>query len=91
MKILCSDFYEEQLKEHLITFLSEDFHATKKFKTYLDTIIINIPTKVNKYKKSIYFNDENIKDILHEDFIIPFYIDEQNDTYLILGIVKKIS
>jgi hypothetical protein len=80
-----------QLKELLEKFSNEDFVATKKFKTYLDTIIINIPTKVNKYKKSIYFDDENIKDVIHEEFIIPFYVDNKNDTYLILGIVKKTS
>jgi hypothetical protein len=91
VKILCTQLYERQLKELLEKFSKEDFPATKKFKTYLDTIIVNVPTKVTKYKKSIYFNDENIKDIIHENYIIPFYIDEESKTYLILGIVEKIS
>lgn len=89
MRIVCSELYEIQLKSLLEDFLKEDISATKKFKSYLDTIIINLPTKATKYKKSIYFDDENIKDIVHENFIIPFYIDETNDTYLILGIVEK--
>ena len=88
MKILCSDAYQSQLKAILDTFAEEDFSATKNFKLYLDTIIINIPTKVNKYKKSIFFDDENIKDVEHKGFNIPFYIDKENDTFLILGIVK---
>lgn len=89
MRILCSDVFEEQLKSILDTFASEDFEATKNYKMYLDTIILNMPTKVQKFKKSIYFDNDNIKDIEHQGFIIPFYIEEQTDTYIILGIVKK--
>ena len=60
MKILCTTVFEEQLKSILETFSEKDFAATKSFKMYLDTVIINIPTKAQKYKKSIYFNDENL-------------------------------
>lgn len=89
MKILCTSLYETQLKEILEQFALKDSAATKMFKIYLDTLIINIPTKASKYKQSIYFDDENIKDLIYEDFIIPFYIDKSTQSYLILGIVKK--
>lgn len=89
MKILSSPLYEEQLKEILIKLSKEDFSATKKFKMYLDTIILNMPTKVDKYKKSTLFDNDNIKEIEHEGFLILFYIDEQNSTYLILAIVEN--
>ncbi len=89
MDIVCSELFETQLKELLEEFSQEDFDATKSFKLYLDTIILNMPTKAKKYQKSIYFDDENIRDILHEDFIIPFLIDEEFDRYVVLGIVRK--
>jgi hypothetical protein len=89
MKILTSNLYESQLKAILSNFLDEDIEATKKFKLYLDTIIINMPTKAHKYKKSIYFDDENIKDIPHESFTILFYIDNEHQNYLILSILPK--
>jgi len=89
VKILCTQTFEEQLKALLSEFVTEDFAACKNFKMYLDTVILNMPTKVQKFKKSIYFNDENIKDIEHQGLVIPFYIDERTETYLILGIVKK--
>jgi hypothetical protein len=92
MTILCTETFEKQLKELLEEFAEEDLAACKNFKMYLDTIILNMPTKVQKFKKSIYFDDENIKDIEHRGLLMPFYIDEENDAYLILGIVKnKIS
>jgi hypothetical protein len=88
MQILCTDLYQTQLKALLDEFAQEDLPATKNFKMYLDTVIINIPTKVAKYKKSVLFDDDNIKDVEHKGLRIPFYYDEQSQTYLILGIVK---
>lgn len=89
MKILCTELFEEQLKTILSTFAEEDFEATKKFKLYLDTIIINLPTKAEKYKKAALFDDENIKEIPHEEYIILFFINKISNTYLILSIFKK--
>lgn len=89
MNILSTPLYEEQLRAILKDYIHEDRQATKSFKLYLDTIIINIPTKANKYKKSIYFDDENIKDIEHENVTVSFYIDIENENYLILSIIKK--
>ncbi|WP_242689796.1 hypothetical protein [Sulfurimonas aquatica] len=68
---------------------NENKSLTKKFKLYLDTIIINLPTKAQKYKSSIYFDDETIKDIEHEGYTIIFYTDKESSTYLILSILKK--
>jgi len=88
MNIIASELYEKQLKEILDEMIVVDFNSAKNFKSYLDTIIINIPTKYNKYKKSIYYDDENIRDVVHGGFIIPFYTDESNKTFVILGIVE---
>ncbi len=88
MKILSSKLYQQQLKAILEPFIQKDLKGVKNFKLYLDTIIINMPSKAKKYKKSIYFDDENIRDIEHEGFTIPFYMDETNQTYVVLGIIK---
>ena len=89
MTILCTELFEIELKKILEKFALDDFEATKKFKLYLDTILINIPTKAQKYKKSIYFDDDDIKDIPHEDFTIVFFIDKEQDNYLLLNILQK--
>jgi len=89
MNILCSELFETQLKELLQEFSKEDFNATKSFKLYLDTIILNMPTKATKYKKSIYFDDDNIRDIVHENYTIPFLIDSESDKYIVLAIMKN--
>jgi len=89
MNILSTPLFEEALHKILKDFAEEDYEATKKFKLYLDTIIINMPTKAQKYKQSTYFDDENIKEIPHEAFHIVFYIDEKQNNYLLLNILKK--
>jgi len=89
MNIVTSELYENQLKEILKTLVKIDFNATKNFKIYLDTIIMNMPTKVKKYKKSIYFDNDNIKDIEFQGCRIPFLIDDINNRYYIIGITSK--
>lgn len=89
MKIVNSKLYENQLKALLEELMRTDVKAAKSFKLYLDTIILNMPTKAKKYKKSIYFDDENIKDIEHQGYTIPFYYDSINDTYAVLGIIRN--
>lgn len=89
MKILCTKTYEQELKDILISMAKVDLEETKKFKQYLEAIIINIPTKAAKYKKSIYFYDDNVKDIEYEGYTIIFYYDEFQNNYLILSILKN--
>lgn len=88
MNVLYSELYKEQLEEALELVEKQDNLTTSSFELYLDTIIVNMHTKVKKYKQSIYFNDENIKDIQNQGFTIPFYIDEKKDLYILLGIVR---
>jgi len=89
MQILVSKLYEQQLKKLLEEFIKEDYTAAKKFKLYLDTIIINLPTKAHKYKKSRYFDDENIKEIPHENYTVVFHVDSTKSIYLILAIMEN--
>jgi len=89
MNIITSELFEEQLKNILDDLVKIDFKMTKDFKMYLDTLILNIPTKVKKYKQSIYSEEENVKDLEFQDFTIPFLVDTQNNVYTILGIIKK--
>jgi len=89
MNILASKVYETQLKNILDTLIKIDYQQTKNFKMYLDTIILNMPSKLKKYQKSIYFNDDNIKDIQYNGCTIPFLIDEDKNLIILLGIASK--
>jgi len=88
MSILSSNLYKEQLKEILKLLAEENTANAKSFEMYLDTIIINMQTKAKKYKQSIYFNEENIKDIENQGYTIPFYFDEKKKVYVLLGLIN---
>lgn len=89
MQIQCSALYEKQLKEILASIAEVNIASAKNYKMYLDTLIVNIPTKAKKYKKSIYFDDENIKDLQHEEYTIVFVVEDNYASFSILGIVKR--
>lgn len=89
MNILVTATYEDQLKAIMEDMLQKDSNSLKGFKMYLDTILLNIPTKDKKYKPSKYFDDEDVKDVEHEGLTIPFYYDQEKHTYVILGILKS--
>ncbi|MDP3301439.1 MAG: hypothetical protein Q8S36_05650 [Sulfuricurvum sp.] len=87
--ILSSALFEEQLQEIINGLEKEDSKSAKSFKLYLDTVIINMESKIAKYKPSVYFENEKVKEIENQGYIIPFYIDEGQEAYVLLGIYKK--
>ena len=89
MNIVFSTLYKKQLEEALKIVKEEYPDNIRNFEMYLDTIIVNMHTKAKKYKKSIYFDDENIRDIENQGFRIPFYTDESKNIYVLLGIIKS--
>jgi mRNA-degrading endonuclease RelE of RelBE toxin-antitoxin system len=88
-QIVSSALFEKQLIEILEALEKEDPSRAKSFKLYLDTIIINMQSKIAKYKPSLYFDNEKVKEIENQGYVIPFYIDDDDETFVLLGICKK--
>lgn len=89
MKIVSSPLFRQQLRAILGPLARTNPPAAKSFKLYLDTILLNLPTKAAKYKPSIYFDDPHVKDIEHQGYTIPFYYDEEQRVFAILGIIDN--
>lgn len=88
-QIVCSTLFEKQLQEIMDAFEKEDSASAKSFKLYLDTVIINMQSKIAKYKPSVYVENEQVKDIENQGFVIPFYCDEEDETFVLLAIFQK--
>ncbi|MBA1438037.1 MAG: hypothetical protein FAF05_03450 [Epsilonproteobacteria bacterium] len=88
MKIVVTQTFEQQMQDILENMLTQEPETVQSFKIYLDTILLNIPTKAAKYKQSTLMGSEHVQEIEHEGYKIPFYHDKQNNTYVILGIIK---
>lgn len=87
MQILTTKKFENELRLILSKMLEQlDCQSVKNFKLYLDTIIINIPTKMHKYKVSPFFDDEHIKEIDYNGFKIFIYEDSLNKNIVLLSI-----
>ncbi len=60
--------------------------ASKKFVSTLNSKIKNLKTFPKMYRKSIYFDDENYRDLIHEGYTVIYKI--ENDKIIILDIFK---
>lgn len=59
-----------------------------KFKNDLKDMIEDISFMPYKYRKSIYFDDENIRDMIFKGYVTPYEIDKITNTITVLGITK---
>lgn len=63
-------------------------NRANKFKHNLKEKIQNLENMPFKYRQSIYFDNQNIRDLIYKGYIIPYKIDLSKNTILILGITK---
>ena len=86
MKIIFKDTFVDRLEKQ-VEFIALDNPSTaRKFKNKLLTQIKQIPSNPFQYRKSIYFNDINIRDLIFKGYTIVFRI---NDTAIeVFGFVK---
>ncbi len=80
MKIIESDEYKIRLKE-VTSYLKEDKKsAAINFAKELRKNVRNLNNYPFKFRKSIYFDDENIRDMIYKGYTITYEINTQNET-----------
>ncbi len=88
MQIVKDERYYLDLTEVMDFIARDSVQRAILFQTDLDTSIDNIINFPLKYRKSIYFNNENIRDLIFKGYVVPYEVDMHNLTITILGIVK---
>ncbi|MCZ6133665.1 type II toxin-antitoxin system RelE/ParE family toxin [Campylobacter ureolyticus] len=85
--IILTERFKSELK-NIIDFISDDsiLRAVAFRDELLDKIYL-LPNYPRIYRKSIKFNDENIRDFIFKGYVIPYLIDD--DKIVILGIYKR--
>ncbi len=76
--------------EKIADFISLD--SIKQANLFLDNLeksIENIPFMPYKNRKSLSFDNENIRDLIFKGYVIPYLIDENKNEIVILGIYKN--
>jgi plasmid stabilization system protein ParE len=85
-------FYEKRFiddMKEILDFIKQDkISSAQNFKKNLKNKIQNLAFFPYKYRKSIFFDDKNIRDLIYKGYIIPYKIDTKEKRIYILGIVK---
>ncbi|ADN09073.1 type II toxin-antitoxin system RelE/ParE family toxin [Sulfurimonas autotrophica] len=88
MRIVRSKKYTTSLQE-IMKFISFDSkNRALGFRNQLDKQISNIVNMPYKCRKSIYFDDEDIRDLIYKGYTIVYKVDEEKSTITIAGIKK---
>ena len=89
MQINRSLRYKNNLFKILDYIAQDKVSASEIFLYEVDELINNLPYFPFKYRKSIYFNDENIRDMIYKGYTIVYRVNLEKDTIDILRIFNK--
>ncbi len=88
MKIIRSAKYTKALKEQMKFISIDNKNRALVFKSEIDKHINDLPHMPYKCRKSIYFQDETIRDLIYKGYTIVYKIDETKEIITIIGMKK---
>jgi len=88
MQVIRDIKYLKKLQSIMEYIAIDSIFSAIQFQIDLDELINNIPNMPFKYRKSIYFDDENIRDFIFKGYVIPYKIDNIKNQIIIIGINK---
>jgi len=88
MKITKNSTFNKELKEILYYIASDNKNAAKSFKNALISKINDLVFMPYKFRKSIYHEDNTLRDLVFKGYVVVYKIDEKETRIIILGINK---
>ncbi len=74
----------------ILEYIAQDkVSAAENFVNELDKLIDDLPNFPFKYRKSIYFQDENIRDMIYKGYTIVYRVNTEKKRIEILRIFNK--
>ncbi|SFP88659.1 type II toxin-antitoxin system RelE/ParE family toxin [Hydrogenimonas thermophila] len=89
MKINRSRRYTNNLFKILEYIAKDKISASENFKNELDQLIDNLPNFPFKYRKSKYFNNKNIRDMIYKGYTIVYRVNLPKNRIDIINIFNK--
>jgi len=91
MQIIRDSSYLSSL-EYVLDFIASDsLNKALIFLDKLDDKIDNLPYMPYKYRKSLYYNNENVRDMIFKGYTLPYMIDIDKHQIILLDIFKWID
>jgi len=91
MKIIKRDDFSLALDNILDYIARGGINYAVKFNRKLEKAINNIPNFPYKSRKSLYHDDENIRDYIFKGYTIPYLIDSEKKQIVLLDIFKWVN
>ena len=89
MKISYKKTFENQLIQ-IVNYIAKDkIGASINFANELEELIFSIPDNPFKYKISIYFKNENIRDMTYKGYTINYKVNFEKDLIEVLRIFNR--
>jgi len=89
MQIIETELFTKQ-RDSIVFYIAQDKKtASEKFMARLKLAIENLINFPYKYRKSFYFNDENIRDMIFEGYSIIYRVDTDKNIIEILEIFNQ--
>jgi len=91
MKIITKPLFKSGLKDILVYISHDSKIRAKQFNKTLFVGINSLDNFPYKFRKSVYSDNEHIRDYVFKGYTIPYLIDEANDVIVVLDIFKWID
>ena len=91
MQIIRDSVYLASLANIMEYIAKDSFNKALVFINKLDYTINNITDFPYKYRQSLYYNSEDIRDLIFKGYTISYLIDNANNQIVILDIFKWIN
>jgi len=88
MIIKKSKKFENSLESIVLYIAKDSKNRALSFQRRLNKILNNLSHMPYKYRKSYYYNDNNIRDLIFKGYTIPYMVDNENNQIIILDIFK---
>lgn len=89
MRVELRDSFVEKLTDQVDYIAIDKPGAARKFKEELLTRIKKLKEFPFKCRKSIYFNDSNIRDLTFSGYIVVYEVDSEAKSIVVFALVKS--
>jgi len=91
MKLLFSLEFEKSITDILNYIEKDNKKASYDFENELFKKLEDLSIFPYKFRKSIYYNDEDVRDFIFKGYTIPYLIDKKREVIVILDIFKWVN
>jgi len=88
MKVRISKGFRDCLKKQLEYIARDKPGAARTFKTEIINKIKEIPEMPYSYRKSIFFNRSDTRELIYKGYIVVFKVNDRNDTIEVFGFTR---